>query len=415
MKIFISYRRAESTYLIGRIKDRLLAAFGAGSVFRDLDDIPSGVDFRTVLEKETQECNVMLVIIGPKWAEIAYEDGTKRLFDPKDYTRIEVETGLKRRQEKKTVVVPVLILGAPMPLSKNLPESLAQLTYQNAKAVRDDPDFHNDMERLIRDIRLVQGYAEDDIATADFEPKTIYIGEGPFWMGSDPGEGIPDYETPLHPINLPAYRVGKYPVKNTEYAVFIYETERPAPRSKSWEGKEIRAGMGDHPVTDVTWQDALDYCAWLSRTTGRNYGLPNEAQWEKACRAGGTSRYPWGDEFDPARSNHGGAQLAPVNASPAQNEYGLFDLLGNVCQWTTTLWGRKLPAPDDEYKYPWGADRRNDLSASRYIRRVIRGTSFAEKIETLRCSTRRGQLPDDPAWDGAGIGFRVVMTVDQAR
>ena len=70
MKIFISYRRADSTYLIGRIKDRLTEEFGEGSVFRDLDDIHGGEDFRTVLEKETNGCNVMLVIIGPQWAGI---------------------------------------------------------------------------------------------------------------------------------------------------------------------------------------------------------------------------------------------------------------------------------------------------------------------------------------------------------
>lgn len=95
MRIFISYRRADSTYLIGRIKDRLEAAFGTNSVFRDLDDIPAGVDFRSVLEKETHGCQVMLVIIGPLWAGITDAKGNKRLFDPNDYTRIEVETGLK--------------------------------------------------------------------------------------------------------------------------------------------------------------------------------------------------------------------------------------------------------------------------------------------------------------------------------
>ena len=81
MKIFISYRRKDSTYLVGRIRDQLIAVFGDGTVFRDLDDIPAGVDFRTILEKETAECNVMLVIIGPQWAGITDEDGNKRLFN----------------------------------------------------------------------------------------------------------------------------------------------------------------------------------------------------------------------------------------------------------------------------------------------------------------------------------------------
>src|SRR5690606_38856857 len=131
IKIFISYRRADSTYLIGRIKDRLLAVFGEQSVFRDLDDIPAGVDFRSVLEKETNGCNVMLVIIGPQWAGITDVKGNKRLFYPSDYTRIEVETGLRRMSEQKATVIPVLVMSASMPSSLEIPESPGLLTYQN--------------------------------------------------------------------------------------------------------------------------------------------------------------------------------------------------------------------------------------------------------------------------------------------
>jgi hypothetical protein len=112
MKIFISYRRADSTYLIGRIRDRLMTAFGDQSVFRDLDDIPAGVDFRTALERETNGCKVMLVIIGPQWAGITDNKGNKRLFNPGDYTRIEVETGLERLKENGTMVIPVLVMNA---------------------------------------------------------------------------------------------------------------------------------------------------------------------------------------------------------------------------------------------------------------------------------------------------------------
>src|SRR5215510_6303465 len=114
MKIFISYRRADSTYLIGRVKDRLMAAFGAQSVFRDLDDIPAGVDFRTVLENETNNCKVMLVMIGPQWASVTDAQGKKRLFEPGDYTRIEVETGLRRLEDNQVTVIPVLLMSASM-------------------------------------------------------------------------------------------------------------------------------------------------------------------------------------------------------------------------------------------------------------------------------------------------------------
>ena len=115
--------------------------------------------------------------------------------------------------------------------------------------------------------------------------------------------------------------------------------------------------------------------------------------------------------MDLTRSNHGKSQLAPVDAYPAQNDYGLFDLLGNIRQWTTTLWGKKLVAPDPDYTYPWKTDGRDDPNASRQIRRVIRGASFAEDLRYVRCSARSGQLPEDAGWAGAGIGFRVVMSI----
>jgi formylglycine-generating enzyme required for sulfatase activity len=407
MKIFISYRRADSTYLIGRIKDRLITAFGDQSVFRDLDDIPAGVDFRSVLEKETNGCNVMLVMIGPQWAGITDAKGNKRLFDPGDYTRIEVETGLKRLNE--TLVVPILLMNAAMPSAQDIPESLDQLRYQNAISIRNDPDFNHDIERLIRDIRASRGYAVEDISTAYFEPKTVYIAEGQFWMGSPEGEGSPAYEQPRHEVDLAAFRIGKYPLTNGQYEEFITQTQTSVLPIMGWEGQRVPERLRDHPVTGVTWYEARKYCEWLSQATGREYSLPNEAQWEKACRGGNNCIYPWGDEFDPTRCNYGKPRLAPVDAYSAQNEYECFDFVGNVRQWTMTLWGEKPTVPD--FKYPWRNDGRNNPNANSQIRRVVRGSSFTEDKEYLRCSARSGQFPENAGLLGIRHGFRVAMKI----
>ena len=411
MRIFISYRRADSTYLIGRIRDRLINVFGDGSVFRDLDDIPAGVDFSTVLEKETNECNVMLVVIGPLWTSITDAQGNKRLFDPNDYTRIEVETGLKRLNHGEAAVFPLLVMNAPMPSPRDIPESLGQLTFQNAISIRNDPDFNHDMERLIRDIRRSRGKAEQIISVQYFEPETLYIPEGPFWLGNSSGPGIPIYETPQHEVSLPAYRIGKYPVTNTQYEEFIRQTGTLVAPNLGWNGQRMPTGGENFPVVGVTWHEALAYCRWLGEKTGRKYTLPTEAQWEKACRGGSKSLYPWGDEFDPTRCNHGCPSVAAVDAYPAQNEYGCFDLVGNVRQWTCTLWGEKRVVPDPQYAYPWKEDRRNDLNASRQVRRVVRGSSMKDDMSLLRCSARSGQVPDDVGLPGARHGFRVVMSV----
>jgi len=411
MKIFISYRRADSTYLVGRIRDRLTAEFGTGTVFRDLDDIPAGVDFRTTLEEETKECNVMLVIIGPQWAGITDAEGNKRLFNPVDYTRNEVEAGLKRLEDRKAIVIPVLVMNAQMPSKKDLPESLSQLTFQNAISIRNDPDFHNDMEKLIGDIRRARGFAVNDIPIEHFEPETIYIGQGHFIMGSQTVKGIPLYETPQHEVFLPGYRIGKYPITNSQYEIFIHESNKPATAAMGWDGQKAPAGRENYPVMGITWFEALAYCQWLKKKTGRDYTLPNEAQWEKACRGTQGNLYPWGDQFDASRCNLGHPTIAAVDAYPAQNEFGCFDLVGNVRQWTSTLWGEKRVAPSPQYAYPWKDDQRNNLNANGLIRRVLRGSTFAGESEKARCSIRSGQLPTDAGSLNTGIGFRIVMTL----
>ncbi|MFW5772082.1 MAG: toll/interleukin-1 receptor domain-containing protein, partial [Phototrophicaceae bacterium] len=150
-RIFISYRRNDSRAITGRIYDRLEIAFGMDNVFKDVDDIPPGADFRQVLREAIYECDVMLVIIGSDWASITGPQG-RRLDDPDDFVRVEVETGLNRAD---MVVVPVLVDGAPMPVSDDLPESLRPLVYRNAVVVRHDPDFRRDMDRLIEQLNRV--------------------------------------------------------------------------------------------------------------------------------------------------------------------------------------------------------------------------------------------------------------------
>ena len=408
MKIFISYRRADSKYVVDRIRDRLIAAYDADAVFRDIESIPLGQNFSDVLDEATSTCNVMLVVIGPQWAGITDSQGNKRLFDPNDFTQIEVETGLTH---KEILVIPVLVMNATMPASHDIPESLRDLLFRNAAIVRNDPDFNQDMQRLIQGINNSVGTAP--IPIQYFEPETINIPAGPFLMGSNAGVGISSHETPQHEINLPDYRIGKYPVTNGQYEEFVRETHRLVAPEMGWDGLKAPPGAEKLPVAGVTWYDAMAYCEWLSEKTERNYFIPNEAQWEKACRGGNNTIYPWGDEFDPKRCNQGQATLAPVDAYPAQNDYGCFDLVGNVRQWTCTLWGEKRIKPDPEFSYPWRDDQRNNLDASRQLRRVVRGGSMNDGIEFLRCSVRRGQIPSEAGLPGALQSFRVVLNFEK--
>lgn len=149
MKIFISYRRADSKYVVDRIRDRLIDAYDEDTVFRDIESIPYGQNFKDVLDEATTTCDVMLVAIGPQWAGITDDQGNKRLFDPHDYTRLEVEAGLAN---KKILVIPLLVMNARMPSVEEIPESLVDLRFRNAISIRNDPDFNPDMQRLIQGI-----------------------------------------------------------------------------------------------------------------------------------------------------------------------------------------------------------------------------------------------------------------------
>lgn len=149
-KIFISYRRADSQQVTGRIYDRLIQAFDSEDVFKDVDNIPPGKDFRGVLREATAQCDIMLVIIGLDWLTVTDDNGNRRLDDPEDFVRLEVETGLQR---DSVTVIPVLVKGAKPPHASELPDSLKQLAYNNAFIIHNDPHFSGDVQRLISKIQ----------------------------------------------------------------------------------------------------------------------------------------------------------------------------------------------------------------------------------------------------------------------
>jgi hypothetical protein len=149
-RIFISYRRSDSMAITGRIYDRLVAAFGVHNIFKDVDAIPPGVDFRTYIDDALSKASVVVVIIGQQWVLTTDDYGKRRLNNPDDFVRIEVETALKR---ENVLVIPVLVNDARMPPPEMLPPSLKELAYRNSLEVRNDPDFNHDVSHLIEVVR----------------------------------------------------------------------------------------------------------------------------------------------------------------------------------------------------------------------------------------------------------------------
>src|SRR5262245_18804405 len=147
MKVFVSYRRSDTAQIAGRIFDQLVATYGRESVFKDVDSIALGSDFRSAIEEAISRCDVIIVLIGKNWLDTA-DAGARRLDDPTDLVRLEIEGAFG----KQLRVIPLLVDGAKMPVSGALPASLTELAFRNAAIVRSDPDFHRDMERVIRAI-----------------------------------------------------------------------------------------------------------------------------------------------------------------------------------------------------------------------------------------------------------------------
>jgi TIR domain-containing protein len=133
---------------MGRVADRLREEFGGDALFVDVFDIPLGQDFRAEIAEKLSRCDAVLAIVGPNWMARDAE-GRSRLDDADDYVRYEIETALKRR----IPVIPVLVQQAEMPNAAQLPESLREFTFRNATRIRPDPDFQNDIERLIGGLR----------------------------------------------------------------------------------------------------------------------------------------------------------------------------------------------------------------------------------------------------------------------
>lgn len=151
--IFISYRRSDSLSETGRIYDRLVSEFDQTRVFRDVDSIPLGVAFADCLDAALGQCEVVLVVIGKTWTTVSEPDGTRRLDNPNDFVRREVESALKRGIS----IIPLLVSSARMPQRSELPESLQSLANWNGTQVGDDLRFHSDMDRVIKGVRSLLG------------------------------------------------------------------------------------------------------------------------------------------------------------------------------------------------------------------------------------------------------------------
>ncbi|MCS7004414.1 MAG: formylglycine-generating enzyme family protein [Cytophagales bacterium] len=268
-----------------------------------------------------------------------------------------------------------------------------------------------------------------------FEPELVYIPGGEFMMGSQQPEGEDD-EWPQHLVKVNSFYMGKYEVTNKEYAFFLNEMGNQTTLGFLWidlNGEDhgdrcrieyknneyvVQRGYENYPVAFVSWYGAVAYANWLSKKTGKNYRLPTEAEWEYAAGNGSKhTRFSWGDT-KPQGKNGGnvadesakkkfnwsvfiGYDDGYVFAAPVgryhPNEFGLYDMTGNVWEWCSDWyqWDYYKISPYD-----------NPKGAASGTSRVKRGASFHNAAMVCRVANR-GSNP--PNYTNHNLGFRLVL------
>ena len=262
-----------------------------------------------------------------------------------------------------------------------------------------------------------------DQITLSIKPQVVHVPAGPFLMGSaDKDKEAYEDDKPQHSVELSEYWIGKYPLTNLEYQAFVKEADHRPPTH--WNGDQYPEGKGDHPVVNVSWEDAAAYCKWLGEKSGKNYRLPTEAEWEKAASwideqgsqgagvpgSGGARgvkrRYPWGDNFDKDKCNTAEAGIGdttPVGKySPAgDSPYGCADMAGNVWEWCADWFD------EGEYRQRAKATVKDPPGPGNGSSRVLRGGSFDYDRRFARCAFR---LSGSPVFRSGRRGFRVVVS-----
>lgn len=221
-------------------------------------------------------------------------------------------------------------------------------------------------------------------------PDMVRLTSGEFIMGNTSNPN--DKNTKATNVEQD-FLIGRYEITFNEYDFFAMATNRALPDDMGW-------GRGERPVVNISWDDAIAYTNWLSKTTGKNYRLPNAIEWEYAARGNTTSSYWWGNNEDDAQQRANcrygckslwasffNNQTKPVG-SFTPNDFGIHDTAGNIAEWVN--------------------DCADKIARQSCLKRVVRGGSFASNVESI---TAYSQIAFTASKSRKSIGFRVVQEI----
>jgi formylglycine-generating enzyme len=379
------------------------------------DSIRPGEKWAEAIERGLEECGIFVVVLTPA----AVQSG---------WVKTETNLAIELQHQGEMRFIPLEVADCRIPLlwtayqrvsftglyEHGCAKLLAELEGISATA---EAPVSKPAAPKVEVLAAWQGGKSPDLLTMTFPIRIelVRVPAGEFLMGSDPSRdnGAKPWEQPQHPLNLPEFFIGKYPVTNAQYASFLKATRQPAP--KHWGKGKFPSGEDDHPVVNVSWYDAVAFCKWLSQTTGRTFRLPTEAEWEKAARGSDGRIYPWGDQLPTESLCNFGNKVSDTTSVgcylAGASPYGALDMSGNVVEWTSSLWGKDSQSPD--YRYPYDpTDGRENLNASKDVLRVLRGSGFMDDAKDVRCAVRYSLLPS--YCDDEAFGFRIVASLRMA-
>jgi formylglycine-generating enzyme required for sulfatase activity len=288
-------------------------------------------------------------------------------------------------------------------------EEPASLNILNIAVQTEYPALIRQARRILSSLKDKRARQILDAVTA--QQDMIYIPSGDCIIGQNKSPMQEQTEEPEHKVFVDDFWIARYPVTNIEYLDYVRATNCKLP--DHWVNGIIPEGKEDHPITYISWYDAVAYCEWLTMKTGKLIRLPTEAEWEKVASWDSTNQsrrtFPYGDDFDKNKCNVAESEIGntcPIgqfSCVDGDSPYGCCDMAGNVWEWCNTR------ATDDEdryYKYPYiSSDGREDKGGNGM--RVVRGGSFNYSYRASRCSARAWRNAEYRSWH---YGFRLAMS-----
>jgi formylglycine-generating enzyme required for sulfatase activity len=395
MHIFISYAKRDTGALARQLRDGLAALPGV-TAWMD-ESIEVGGSWPQQIQREIDRCDLVIVLLSPDiHRDPASPEGPSFVLKELNYALYEVHKP----------VLPVMARRTLKPLV------LADVQHVDLNS---DHSIEPVIEAVRRHLEEPTGTLMNKKRTTQVTPVEVALPrdfplQPPFeWCNVPAGYVVIEDASPRGGTKggrywVEAFAMGKYPITNAQYDVFVDDRDgyvnsgwwgfseeahawrraHTKPRGSAFEGHDL-------PCTNVSWYEAMAFCYWLAFKTGLDAVLPTEQQWQRAAQGDDSREYPWGETFDPSRCNHGnhvGRPTPVTRYATGASPFGVTDMSGNVWEWCLNEWG------SDSARSGGGGMR------------VVRGGSWGFYQSLARAASRNWH---DPGSWAVNQGFRIAL------